>query len=136
MEKSTAEKFKKENRPVWFLDTWSALPVKARITELCRDGRAVEYAGVECIHDAGCGAYGSRGVHFHDLYPSKEELLVAVYKAEQEKIAEIKTSIKTKDDCIRFMYSHTVSPAEEYTDETARRAIRETAKERWGLNLE
>lgn len=136
MDKKTVQQFIKEDRPVWFLGTWSVMPIKARITKLCSDERAGDYAEVDYIHDDECDACGSSGVLFDDLYPSKEDLIAAMYKASQEKIAEIKASIRTKEDCIAFMFHHTVSCAEEYTDWTARKAIQEIAKERWNLDLE
>ena len=72
-----------------------------------------EYAKVDCIHDNECHAAGSRGVYFDDLYSSKEDLMKAMFDEAMRKTAEIKASIQTKDDCIRFMFSHTVSCAEE-----------------------
>lgn len=136
MDKSTVEKFQREDRPVWFLGRWSEMPVKAKISRICNDERAGEYAKVDCIHDDVCHAVGSRGVYFDDLYSSKEDLMKAMFDEAMRKTAEIKASIQTKDDCIRFMFSHTVSCAEEYTDWTARRAVQQIAKERWGLELE
>lgn len=135
MDKNTVEKFQREGRPVWYLGSWSDMPEKAKVTRICRDESTREYAEVECIHDDECYAFGSRSVHFDDLYPSKEDLLRAVSDEEQKKTAEIMASIQTKDDCIRYMFSHTVSCAEEYTDWTARRAVQQIAKERWGIDL-
>ena len=83
-----------------------------------------------------CYAFGSHSVHFDDLYPSKGDLLKAMFDEAMKKTAEIKASIQSKDDCIRYMFNHTISCAEEYTDWTARRAIQQIAKERWGLDLE
>lgn len=136
MERSMAEKYRRENRPVWFMETWSGMSAKARITDICKDGQAGEYAKVNCIHDEECDAYGSQGVFFKDLYPSKELLLQDAAAKEQARVNEIKASIQTMEDCIQFMFGHTVSHAEEYTDWTARRAVKELAAERWGLELD
>ena len=136
MDKNSVEKFQGEGHPVWFLGSWSDMPVKAKVIKICRDERAGEYAEVDCIHDDECYAFGSHSVHFDDLYPSKGDLLKAMFDAAMLKTAEIKASIQSKDDCIRYMFNHTVSCAEEYTDWTARRAIQQIAKERWGLDLE
>ena len=57
-------------------------------------------------------------------------------KEERKKIAEIKDSIKDAGDLVRFMYDHCVACAEEYTDWTARRAVKEIAKEMLGLDLD
>ena len=54
---------------------------------------------------------------------------------EEKKIAEIKAKIKDTGDLVAFMYDHCVACAEEYTDWTARRAVREIAKEMLGLEL-
>ena len=57
-------------------------------------------------------------------------------KEEEKKIAEIKAKIKDAGDLVAFMYDHCVACAEEYTDWTARRAVKEIAKEMLGLDLE
>lgn len=134
MEKSTAEKFKRENRPVWVLGIWSAMPVKARIVKICGDGSAGEYAKVAFIRDGESEASGSEDVCIGDMYESKEDMIRAMYETVHQKTAEIKASVQTKEDCIRFLFQHNVSGAEE-PDWTARRAIQEIARERWGMDL-
>lgn len=134
MQKDMIEKFKTENRPVWFMETWSGLPTKAKIIRICKDGNTGEYAKVSCIHDNESNSVGTKGVLLKNLYPSKEDLLTAINKEEQKKIAEIKASIQTMEDCIKFMFN-TPMCAEEYTDHVARRAVQELAIERWGLEL-
>ena len=57
-------------------------------------------------------------------------------KEEEKKIAEIKAKIKDTGDLVAFMYDHCVACAEEYTDWTARRAVKEIAKEMLGLDLD
>jgi len=59
---------------------------------------------------------------------SLEELQKELKKEEEEKIAEIKAKIKDTGDLVAFMYDHCVACAEEYTDWTARRAVKEIAK--------
>ena len=75
MDKNSVEKFQGEGHPVWFLGSWSDMPVKAKVIKICRDERAGEYAEVDCIHDDECYAFGSHSVHFDNLYPSKTTLL-------------------------------------------------------------
>ncbi len=53
-----------------------------------------------------------------------------------KRIAEIKAKIKDAGDLVAFMYDHCVACAEEYTDWTARRAVKEIAKEMLGLDLD
>ena len=43
---------------------------------------------------------------------------------------------KRQGDLVAFMYDHCVACAEEYTDWTARRAVKEIAKEMLGLDLD
>ena len=59
-----------------------------------------------------------------------------IKKEEEKKIAEIKAKIKNAGDLVAFMYDHCVACAEEYTDWTARRAVKEIAKEMLGLDLD
>ena len=135
MEKSISEKFLKEGRPVWFMGIWAALPIEARITEICEDEQEGTYARVDYIPDKEYGSHAFRNVLLEGLYPSKEDMLRAMYEDIQEKTAEIKAAIRTKDDCIRFMFKNNVSCDGVHTDWTARRAIQKIAKERWGLEL-
>lgn len=134
MDKCTVEKFQNENRPVWVLGAWSAMPVKARIVRISDDSRAGGCAEVEYIYDGECCTNGSRSVHFDFIYESKEDMIKRMYETVQQKAAEIRASIQTKEDCIRFLFQHNVSCTEE-TDWTARRAVQEIARERWGMEL-
>lgn len=134
MERQTAIKFQKSGQPVWFMGVWSDLPIKARITDI-KTENGIEYAYVNCIQDEECDAIGSQGVLFEDLYPSKEALLAAMSEKEQKYIGEIKEKIQTKEDCIIYLYNNHVAAGTEYTDWTARRAIREIALEKWGMEL-
>ena len=136
MQKEMIKKFKQENRPVWFMEKLSGLPTKAQIIEIRNNDQVGEYAKVHCINDIESRSVGSQGVLLENLYPTKDALLAATVEAEQKRIAEIKAAIQTMEECIRFMYDTPgVSPAEEYTDHIARRAIQELAAERWGLEL-
>ena len=65
----------------------------------------------------------------------KKTEYIELKKEEEEKIAEIKAKIKDTGDLVAFMYDHCVACAEEYTDWTARRAVKELAKEMLGLEL-
>lgn len=131
MDRTTAERFIKENRPVWFVGTWTSMPVKARIVKICGDS----CARVEYICEDGCDACGPRDVPFSDMFESKEDLIAAAYEYMREKTEEIRASVQTKDDCIRYMFMHMV-PGGEEIDWTARRAIQKIAAERWGLGLD
>ena len=130
MEKSTAEKFQKENHSVWIMGIWTALPIEASIVSICEDDQKGTYAKVDYIPDTEYGNHAFRDVPLEGLYPSKEYMYKAMFEEMQAKTAEIKASIQTKDDCIRFMFQQMC------TDWTARRAIQKIAWERWGMELE
>lgn len=135
MERYTAEKFKTENHTAWILGMWSAMPVEVRIAEICGNNQEEGYAKVDFIHNGESRASGSEDVCLGDIYESKEELIATMFEDMQKKTAEIESAVQTKDDCIRFMFSHSVSGCAEFTDWTARRAIQKIALERWGLDL-
>lgn len=136
MDKSTVEKFQKENRPVWVLGRHTAMPIKARIVKICEDDSTGEYAKLEYICDDECAVLKSADVSYESIYESKDDLVADLCKEALKETAEIKAAVQTKDDCIRFMFNHTVSYAGEYTNLIARRAIQNIAKERWNLDLE
>ena len=75
-------------------------------------------------------------VFFHDVYPTREELIKAMDKKYNSIVNRYKASIQSIDDLIRFMYEHPVSYCEEYTDYDARRAAKERAFELCGVQLE
>ena len=135
MDKDTAEKFKEDGRPVWFYGRRTYMPIKARIIKISEDSSGGEYAKVDYIYDD-TAVYGSEKVPLGFLHESKEELTAYVHKAVLEEIAEVKAAVQTKDDCIQFMFLHTVSCPGEYTDWTARYAVQQIAKNKWGLDLE
>lgn len=135
MDKSTAEEFQRKGLPVWLLGVWSAMPVKARIVKICDDESSGMYAEVDFICDRKLVNSGNQDVCIGDMFASKEDLIAAMFEDMLKKTVEIEAAIQTKDDCIQFMFMHTVSCAGEYTDWTARRAIQKIAKERWDLDL-
>lgn len=134
MDKQAAIGFKNSGHPVWFWGVWSDLPVKARIIEVKAEN-GVEYAHVDCICDEESYTIGSQDVIFEKLFPSREALLQSVAQEERARIAEIKAEIRTMEDCIMYLYDHHIARGTEYTDWTARKAIQELARERWGLEL-
>ena len=121
---------------VWFVEHWSQCIHSAKITALgetevsVRDPKKYPYADIKW--DDG----GNSGCLLKDLYASREELQKELKKEEEKKIAEIKAKIKDAGDLVAFMYDHCVACAEEYTDWTARRAVKEIAKEMLGLDLD
>ena len=135
MDKGTVEKFQKEERPVWFLGRRTAMPIKSKIVSICDDDSAGEYAKLEYICDDECAVLKSADVSYESIYESKDDLVADLCKEALKETAEIKSAVQTKDDCIRFMFNHTVSCAGEYTDLVARRTIQNIARKRWGIDL-
>ena len=122
----------KIGQKVWFAETCNQRIHNAKIIALGEAEVSVKkypYADIEW--DDG----GNSGCLLKNLYASREELQKELKKEEEEKIAEIKAKIKDTGDLVAFMYDHCVACAEEYTDWTARRAVKEIAKEMFGLEL-
>lgn len=126
----------KIGQKVWFLEPWSHCIHSAKITALGKTEVSVrdpeEYPYAEIKLDVG----GNSRRLLKNLYTSREELQKEIKKAEEKKISEIKAKIKDANDLVAFMYDHCVACAEEYTDWTARRAVKEIAKEMLGLDLD
>lgn len=126
----------KIGQKVWFLEPWGQCIHSAKIIALgetevsVRNPEKYPYADIEW--DDG----GNSGCLLKNLYASREELQKELKKEEENKIAEIKAKIKDASDLVAFMYDHCVACAEEYTDWTARRAVKEIAKEMLGLDLD
>lgn len=126
----------KIGQKVWFLEPWSHCIHSAKITALgetevsVRDPEKYPYAEIKW--DDG----GNSSRLLKNLYTSREELQKELKKTEEKKISEIKAKIKNANDLVVFMYDNCVACAEEYTDWTARRAVKEIAKEMLGLDLD
>lgn len=123
----------KIGQEVWFAEACNQRIHSAKLIALDEvevSTRKYLYAKIEM--DDGCRL----GWPLKNLYASREELQNKLKKEERKKIAEIKDSIKDAGDLVRFMYDHCVACAEEYTDWTARKAVKEIAKEMLGLDLD
>lgn len=121
---------------VWFYEMWSERPVGATIVELDTIPADKAYPKERPFANLKLDEGGSNSMLLSELFSTKEELMEDRQKKEDKRIAEIKKSIKSMADLIKFMYDHTVTPAEEYTDWTARRAVKQIAKEKFGINLD
>lgn len=122
----------KIGQEVWFAEACNQRIHSAKLIALDEvevSTRKYLYTKIEM--DDGCRL----GWPLKNLYASKEELQKELKKEEEKKIAEIKAKIKNANDLVAFMYDRCVACAEEYTDWTARRAVKEIAKEILGLDL-
>lgn len=120
---------------VWFYEIWSERPVGATIMELNVIPADKAYPKERPFANLRLDEGGSNSILLSELFSTKEKLMKDKQEKEIKRIAEIKESIKTTEDLVKFMYNHTVSSAEEYTDWTARRAVKEIAKEMLRIEL-
>lgn len=125
----------KIGQKVWFLEPWGQCIHSAKITALGETEVSVRYPKKYPYADIEWDDGGNSGRLLKDLYASREELQKELKKEEEKKIAEIKAKIKDVGDLVEFMYDHCVACAAEYTDWTARKAVKEIAKEMIGLEL-
>ena len=72
---------------------------------------------------------GTCGALLENIYPSMKACQEAVRKTFIEEVEKYKAEIKTVRDLIIFPLEHTVSDAEEYSNDAARRAYKERAEE-------
>ena len=114
----------KIGQKVWFLEPWGQCIHSAKITALGETEVSVRYPKKYPYADIEWDDGGNSGC-----------LLKELKKEEEKKIAEIKAKIKDVGDLVEFMYDHCVACAAEYTDWTARKAVKEIAKEMIGLEL-
>lgn len=81
-----------------------------------------KYAKLKC-------EIGTCGALLENVYPSFKACKEAVQKTFIEKVEKYKAEMKTVRDLIIFPLKQTVSDAEEYSDDAARRAYKERAEE-------
>lgn len=117
----------KIGQSVWFKEHWSGMIQEAKVIDILpmEDQKRYpgkKYAKLKCD-------IGTCGSLFEDLYPSFKACEEAVLKEFADDVAEYKAEIKTIRDLIIFPLKHTVSYAEEYSDNAARRAYKERAEE-------
>ena len=119
-------------KSVWFEEKWSQAHCNGTICSLSEkaygDNEAY-FVYVSTPH------YGEMAVLVENLYPSEESLVQAKEKEQNDYMASLSEQIQTVEDLVQFMYSHTVSCAEEYTDWDARAAVNEIALKKFGIQL-
>lgn len=72
---------------------------------------------------------GRRDVQLEKCFPTREACLAAERKHHDDAVKAYLDAMKDKDDLVVFCLTHVVTPAEEYTDWTARDAAIAKAKE-------
>ena len=115
-------------KEVWFKSTW--VDINSGIVMDWKTGED-EYAKVAGTRDT----YGTQWVKAENCFKSKRVLLDSLKSHKDEKINTILSQLSTVEDLVRYMYNHTVSCAEEYTDWEAREAVAIAAKKLLGVDL-
>lgn len=117
----------KIGQTVYFREHWSGNIYKAKVANIgIADDQSrspgKKYAELKC-------ELGTCWAAIENLYPSFKDCETAVLKTFADEVAKYKAEIKTIRDLIIFPLKHTVSNAEEYSDDAARRAYKERAEE-------
>lgn len=112
---------------IWYEDTYGNIQ-SGEVTGFHEGTDYVKIRGTRSSH-------GSQGVKVTHCYPTKDELLTGMRVKSQKRTSAFCEEIKIVNDLVRFMYDHTVSCAEEYTDWDARKAAAIRAKELLGIDL-
>ena len=125
----------KIGQKVWFLEPWGQCIHSAKITALGETEVSVRNPQKY--------PYAYKFFRRHPLFPPSSHSMSAYgyfsgFRTETSvsPSAVIKAKIKDASDLVAFMYDHCVACAEEYTDWTARKAVKEIAKEMLGLDLD
>lgn len=124
--------------PVWYIEPWADRIVRAKVQNI-KISNGMEYAelrGMGSSKDSPVDFIGTEGRQFEKLFKSREALEKHIAAENAARAAEIRAQIQTKDDMIQFMFDHTVSCAEEYTDWFARKTVKQIALEKWGIKLD
>ena len=79
---------------------------------------------------------GSYTIKESDCYDTREALINKLTQDRDAKIERYMAEITDVESLIKFMYEHTIAPAEEYTDHEARDACREMAKRLLNIELD
>lgn len=121
---------------VWFEAHWSGNltsgeVIKTGMTDVSkRYPEPLPYAEVQW--DMG----GVSNMLFEDLYPTEEALRQGLKAKENAYVAKVKSEIHDVNDLVKFMYNNNIAKgASEYTNYSARRAVREIAKDMLDLDL-
>lgn len=117
----------KIGQTVYFQEHWSGVIEEAKVIDILfvedqKRHPGKKYAKLKC-------RIGTCGASLENIYPSFKACQEAVRKTFIEKVEKYKAEIKTVRDLIIFPLEHTVSDAEEYSNDAARRAYKERAEE-------
>lgn len=117
----------KIGQTVYFQEHWSEVIQEAKVTDILpmEDQKRYpgkKYAKLKC-------RIGTCGASLENIYPSFKACEGAVRKTFIENVEKYKSEMKTVRDLIIFPLEHTVSDAEEYSNDAARRAYKERAEE-------
>lgn len=114
----------------WFGDVYEAVIIDI---DKGMDVKGIPYAIAKLQLDL---AGGETHCKMSSIYKTEEECLNAIRKRSKKMVKEYKESIKDIKELVKFMHIHNISSANEYTEEEARRAACERAKELLNIDLE
>lgn len=117
----------KIGQTVYFREHWSGVIEEAKVIDILfvedqKRHPGEKYAKLKCT-------VGTCGALLQNIYPLMEACQDAVQKKFIKEVEKYKAEIKTIRDLIVFPLEHTVSSAEEYSNDAARRAYKERAEE-------
>lgn len=117
----------KIGQTVYFQEHWSGAIQEAKVIDILPMEDQKRYPGKK--YDKLKCRIGTCGALLENIYPSMKACQEAVRKTFIEEVEKYKAEIKTVRDLIIFPLEHTVSDAEEYSNDAARRAYKERAEE-------
>ena len=117
----------KIGQTVYFQEHWSGAIQEAKVIDILPMEDQKRYPGKK-YSKLKC-RIGTCGALLENIYPSMKACQEAVRKTFIEEVEKYKAEIKTVRDLIIFPLEHTVSDAEEYSNDAARRAYKERAEE-------
>lgn len=129
--KNATKNWKKGDK-CWYIEGWSNIPVRAKISEIKTHEAGFLYAVLKGID----GNYGTTGRPFDNLFLTRDDAIEAIQEYEETRTEKLENEIQTIEDLVRFAYNNHVSCCEEYTDWEARKAYANRAKALLGIDLE
>lgn len=114
----------KINDEVWFFDKYGNL----RSGKIVEEDKEEEFYTVQCM-------YIQQTVPIENCFSTVEKCMHSKEQAREQQITKYMKDINSVEDLVRFMYTHAISCAEEYTDWEARDTVKRKAIE-FGIDLE
>ena len=122
---------------VWFEERWSGNLTSGKVVKTGMTDISKRYPEPLPYAEVQWDTSDVSGILFEDLYPTEEALRQGLKAKENAYIAKVKSEIHDVNDLVKFMYNNNIAKgASEYTNYSARRAVREIAKDMLNLDLD